>query len=89
MPNTAYFFQHFAVLPNLAISSLAGNLDEDHDVNVADLVLRRRSFKKFLEITILKHSPNLIGLSSMSFQSKTARYIARFIKTIDPEIKIA
>jgi radical SAM superfamily enzyme YgiQ (UPF0313 family) len=89
MPNTAYFFQHFAILPNLAISSLAGNLDEDHNVNVADLVLRRRNFKKFLEIEIQKHSPNLIGLSSMSFQSKTARYIARFIKTIDPEIKVA
>ena len=89
MPNTAYFFHHFAVLPNLAICVIAGNIGEEHEVTIADLVLRRRNFKKFLETRILKHSPDLIGLSSMSFQSKTARYIARFIKTIDPEIKIA
>ncbi len=89
MPNTAYFFQHFAILPNLAISSIAGNLDEEHDVAIADLILKRRNFKEYLEIRILKHPPDLIGLSSMSFQSKTARNIARFIKSIDPEIKIA
>jgi radical SAM superfamily enzyme YgiQ (UPF0313 family) len=89
MPNTAYFFHHFAVLPNLAICSLAGNIGEEHNVAIADLVLKRRNFKKFLESRIKKHKPDIVGLSSMSFQSKTARYIARFIKTINPEIKIA
>ncbi|MFW9990934.1 MAG: B12-binding domain-containing radical SAM protein [Candidatus Odinarchaeota archaeon] len=89
MPNTAYLFQHFAVLPNLAICSIAGNIDEGHEVSVADLVLKRRNFSKFLENRISNHSPDLVGISSMSFQSKTARNIARFIKAIDPEIQIA
>ncbi len=89
MPNTAFFFHHFAVLPNLALCSIASNISDDHEVVIADLVLRRRNFKKFLETWIINHSPDLVGLSSMSFQSKTARSIARFIKTIDPEIKIA
>ncbi|MFX0126330.1 MAG: B12-binding domain-containing radical SAM protein, partial [Candidatus Hodarchaeota archaeon] len=72
-----------------ALCSIAGNISEEHEVVIADLVLRRRNFRKFLENWIIKYSPDLVGLSSMSFQSKTARSIARFIKTIDPEIKIA
>lgn len=89
MPNTAFYFHHFAVLPNLALCSIAGNIGEENKVDIADLVLQRRNFRSFLEKRITTNPPNLIGLSSMSFQSKTARYIARFIKTIDPEIKIA
>ncbi|MFW9905195.1 MAG: B12-binding domain-containing radical SAM protein [Candidatus Thorarchaeota archaeon] len=89
MPNTAFYFHHFAVLPNLAICSIAGNIDEEHEVSVADLVLKRRTFRRFLKKRILQHTPDLIGLSSMSFQSETARKIAKFVKKINPEIKIA
>ncbi|MFX1539003.1 MAG: B12-binding domain-containing radical SAM protein, partial [Promethearchaeota archaeon] len=89
MPNTAFYFHHFAVLPNLALCSIAGNIGKEHKVRVADLVLRRRTFKKFLEERISQSPPDLLGLSSMSFQSRTARFIARFVKRIDPEIRIA
>ncbi|MFX1515850.1 MAG: cobalamin-dependent protein [Promethearchaeota archaeon] len=89
MPNTAFFFHHFAVLPNLALCSIAGNIGEEHEVSVADLVLQRRTFRSFLKRRIKENPPDLVGLSSMSFQSKTARLIARFVKRIDPEIKIA
>ncbi|MFX0125020.1 MAG: B12-binding domain-containing radical SAM protein, partial [Candidatus Hodarchaeota archaeon] len=51
--------------------------------------LQRRTFRSFLEKRISHRPPDLVGISSMSFQSKTARSIARFIKTIDPEIKVA
>ncbi len=88
MPNSVYYFQHFATLPNLGLCSIAGNIDQEHEIAIADLILIRRNFKKFLETRITKHRPDVVGLSSMSFQSKTARYIARFIKTLDPEIKI-
>lgn len=88
MPNTVYFFNHFAVLPNLALCSIAGNLSDEHEVAIADLVLRRRNFKSFLQIQINNQQPDIVGLSSMSFQSQIARYIARFIKTLDPNIKI-
>ncbi|MFX0091292.1 MAG: B12-binding domain-containing radical SAM protein, partial [Candidatus Hodarchaeota archaeon] len=89
MPNSAFYFNHFAVLPNLGICSIAGNTGEEHEVDIADLILIRRNFKKFLETRITRHSPDIVGLSAMSFQSKVARYIARFIKTIDPEIMVA
>ncbi|TXT58676.1 MAG: putative Radical SAM domain protein [Promethearchaeota archaeon] len=89
MPNSVFFFNHFAILPNLGICSIAGNVDEDHKVNVADLVLAHRTYDHFLREKIQQNPPDLIGLSSMSFQSKTARMIARMVKTIDPNIKVA
>ncbi|MFX1513483.1 MAG: B12-binding domain-containing radical SAM protein [Promethearchaeota archaeon] len=89
MPNTAFFFHLFATLPNLGICSIAGNIAEEHEVEIADLVLIRRNFRKFLETRISKHTPDIVGLSSMSFQCRTARYIARVIKNLDPEIKVA
>ncbi|MFX0066282.1 MAG: B12-binding domain-containing radical SAM protein [Candidatus Hermodarchaeota archaeon] len=88
MPNSAWAFQIYHVLPNLAITSLASNV-EDYEVDVADLVLIRRNFKRFLETRISRHAPDIVGLSAMSFQAKVARYIARFVKQIDPEIKVA
>jgi radical SAM superfamily enzyme YgiQ (UPF0313 family) len=89
MPNTAYPFHNVSVLPNLAIASLAGNVDDDHEVQVADLVLVRRNFLRFLETRLSNHAPDLIGLSAMSFQAKTAKYITKYVKRVDPGIKIA
>ena len=89
MPNTAFYFHHFAVLPNLALCSIAGNIGEEHEVSVADLVLQRRTFRSFLKKRISQHPPDIVGISSMSFQSQTARFISRFVKKINPEIKTA
>lgn len=89
MPNTSYITHGIAVLPSLAISSLAGNINDDHKVEIADLIVIRRNFKKFLETRLTQHSPGIVGLSAKSFQAKTARYIAKFIKQLDPEVKVA
>ncbi|MHA2496653.1 MAG: B12-binding domain-containing radical SAM protein [Candidatus Hodarchaeales archaeon] len=88
MPNSAWAFHLYAVVPNLAINSIAGNVDDQFEVDIADLILIRRNFKKFLERRISKHAPDVVGLSAMSFQAKAARYIARFIKQLDPEVKV-
>ena len=88
MPNSTWALDLYAKLPNLAITSLASNVNEQHEVEVADLVLVRRTFKSFLETRITKHTPDVVGLSAMSYQAKAARYISRFIKRLDPEIKV-
>ncbi|MFX0171301.1 MAG: B12-binding domain-containing radical SAM protein, partial [Candidatus Hodarchaeota archaeon] len=88
MPNTPYMAFNVSILPSLALSSLAGNIDECHKVEIADLIAIRRNFKKFLEIRLARHSPDIVGLSAKSFQANIARYIAKFIKYIDPEIKV-
>ncbi len=73
--------------PNLAISSIAGNL-MDHDVYLADLILVRQKLTSVIKNILLTHKPELIGISAMSFQYHTARRIASFIKSLDSGIKI-
>lgn len=89
MPNSIWAWHLYQVLPNIGLASIAGNIDEDFKVEVADLVLVRPNFRSFLEARITKHAPDVVGLSAMSFSAKTALYIAKFIKQIDPEIQIA
>ena len=88
MPNAIWVWHLYQVFPNLGLTSLAGNVDDDFEVDVADLIVVRRNFKSFLETRISRHAPDIIGLSAMSLHAKTARYIARFVKQIDPEIKV-
>ncbi len=75
--------------PNLAISSLAGNLDSRHFVRTADLILKRKNIKNAIIEALDKTNPQLVGLSAMAFQYHTARQIAAFIKNRNPQIKIA
>ncbi len=75
--------------PNLGLSSLAGNLDKKHNVKIADLVLHRKNIKKAVEESLEKTRPDLVGLSAMTFQYKTALRIATFIKKLNPAIKTA
>lgn len=75
--------------PNLALNSIAGNLDKKHNVKIADLVLKRKNVKKAVVEAIRKTKPDVVGLSAMTFQYNTAVSIAKFIKTRNPFIKTA
>lgn len=89
MPDTVpQFTEKTWRAPSLAMSNIAGNL-EGHDVYIADLVLKRSDLKQSIEDVIRDYRPELIGLSAMSFQFKTAERIAGFIKKLDGNIKIA
>ncbi|MCF6149747.1 MAG: B12-binding domain-containing radical SAM protein [Candidatus Kuenenia sp.] len=72
--------------PNLAISSIAGNI-EGHNVYVADLILRRNSIVETIKELIAQYRPDVVGLSAMSMQFATARKIASLIKGIDKNVK--
>ena len=89
MPDTVpQFTEKTWRAPSLAMSNIAGNL-EGHDVHIADLILKRSTLKQSLEDVIRDYNPELVGLSSMSFQFKTAKKIAKFVKYLNPNIKIA
>lgn len=75
--------------PNLAIISLAGNLDKKHKVKVADLISRRKNIRGAILEALNKTNPDVVGLSAMTFQYNTALKIAEFIKNVSPGIKIA
>ena len=90
MPDVVPVLVHEAAvhLPNHGIASIGGNIDEEHDVFLVDLVRKRRSIKKYLTRIIGKIQPDLVGLSSMAWQFDTCVKIAHLIKTLQPGVKI-
>jgi radical SAM superfamily enzyme YgiQ (UPF0313 family) len=75
--------------PNLAISSIAGNIQAHHEVVLADLVLKRKNLLSSIKKTVEEYHPDMVGLSAMTFQFNTALRIAEFIKSLHRDIKIA
>lgn len=74
--------------PNLAISSIAGNIQPHHEVALADLVLKRKNLLSSIKKTVEEYQPDVVGLSAMTFQFNTACRIAEFIKSLHRDIKI-
>ena len=75
-------------MPNGALASLAGNVDEHHRVSIADLVLVQTSVRDTLERLVRDLSPEVVGLSVMTFQRKTALTVARLIRLLRPSARI-
>jgi radical SAM superfamily enzyme YgiQ (UPF0313 family) len=70
--------------PNLAIASLAGNI-EGHEIRIGDLLLNRDNIKQTMTELIHEYTPDLVGLGAMSFQFATANRIATLIKNVRKE----
>ena len=91
MPDVAAVIMHEAAfhMPNLGIASIGGNIDEGHDVYVIDLIRKRRNVRGYLQKTLARIKPDVVGLSSMTWQFKTCVKLSRLIKQWLPEVKIA
>jgi radical SAM superfamily enzyme YgiQ (UPF0313 family) len=85
-------FEHTPTLavrmPNLALASLAGNVDSHHHVAIADLILTQSSVQSTVTCLMRELRPELVGLSVMTFQRSTARRIISLVKSINPDAKI-
>jgi anaerobic magnesium-protoporphyrin IX monomethyl ester cyclase len=88
MPDTADVIDFFGKLPNLGLVNLAGNLP-GHEVKVVDLVLYKPRIRRILEGVLADFQPELVGLSGMTFQFDTLLRVARFLRRLDPGIKLA
>ena len=75
-------------MPNGALTSLAGNVDAHHKVAVADLILCQRSVRKTVTRLLEELDPQVVGLSTMTFQRRTAERIIHLIRERKPEVKI-
>jgi len=75
-------------MPNGALASLAANVDAHHHVAVADLILARSSIRATVETLVANHRPDVVGLSVMTFQRKTALQIARLVRMLRPSARI-
>lgn len=89
MPDSFEHMPTVAVrMPNGALASLAGNVDEHHQVAAADLILRQDRVRETVERLVREHQPDLVGLSVMTFQRKTAFRVIELIRALRPEARI-
>jgi radical SAM superfamily enzyme YgiQ (UPF0313 family) len=89
MPDSVEHTPSVAIrMPNGALASLAGNVDAHHDVAVADLILVQSRVRETVERLMRDHRPDLVGLSVMTFQRKTARRLMALVRAIDPGVRL-
>ncbi|HYL15587.1 MAG TPA: radical SAM protein [Terriglobales bacterium] len=86
------YFEHMppvAVrMPTGALTSLAGNVDSHHRVAVADLILTYRRVWETVRRLVREFDPDLVGLSVMTFQRRTAARIIDLMRALKPSVKV-
>jgi radical SAM superfamily enzyme YgiQ (UPF0313 family) len=89
MPDSFEHMPSVAIrMPNGALSSLAGNIDRHHHVAIADLILAQRSVQATVERLVREVRPDLVGMSVMTFQRRTAARLARLLRRLHPSVRI-
>ncbi|HWK09849.1 MAG TPA: radical SAM protein [Vicinamibacterales bacterium] len=81
-------FEHTPALtmrmPNGALASLAGNIGTRHTAAVADLILVQDRVAATVDRLIADYQPEVVGLSVMTFQRRTALRLVRRIRAAAP-----
>jgi len=75
-------------MPNGALSSLAGNVDPHHRVVVADLVLVQDRVRDVVARLVREQEPDVVGLSVMTFQRRTAHRLIELVRALRPGVRI-
>jgi anaerobic magnesium-protoporphyrin IX monomethyl ester cyclase len=89
MPDSFEHMPTIAVrMPNGALTSLAGNVDPHHRVAAADLLLVQNRIRETVERLVAEHEPDVVGLSVMTFQRKTAKGIIDLVRTRRPRARV-
>jgi radical SAM superfamily enzyme YgiQ (UPF0313 family) len=89
MPDSFEHMPSVAIrMPNGALTSLAGNVDAHHRVAVADLILVQQRVRETLEQLVRRHRPDVVGLSVMTFQRRTALKVIDLVRRLRPEAHI-
>jgi radical SAM superfamily enzyme YgiQ (UPF0313 family) len=85
-------FEHTPALsmrmPNGALASLAGNAGRQHQVSIADLILVQASVKPTIERLMRELDPEVVGLSVMTFQRRTALQAISLIRELKPGVTV-
>src|ERR1700732_2212751 len=79
---------HAIRMPNGALTSLAGNVDPQHRVSVADLILVQRQVRETVTRLVRELDPEIVGLSIMTFQRRTAGRIIELVRALRPGVKV-
>jgi anaerobic magnesium-protoporphyrin IX monomethyl ester cyclase len=85
-------FEHMAPvairMPNGALTSLAGNVDPHHRVAVADLILVQDRVAATVERLLREREPDVVGLSVMTFQRRTALKLIALVRGLRPSVRV-
>ena len=89
MPDSFEHMPSLAIrMPNGALASLAGNLDAHHRVAVADLILVQSRVRETVQRLVQKLEPDVVGLSVMTFQRRTALRLIALLRALRPQMRI-
>ena len=89
MPDSFEHMPTVAVrMPNGGLTSLAGNVDPHHKVAVADLILVQQAVRQTVERLVREHDPDIVGLSIMTFQRKTAFRVIDLVRSLKPSVMV-
>ncbi|MGB8062583.1 MAG: radical SAM protein [Candidatus Sulfotelmatobacter sp.] len=89
MPDSFEHMPSLAIrMPNGGLSSIAGNVDAHHRVAVADLILVQGQVPETVIRLVRELDPQVVGLSIMTFQRRTAGRIIELVRTLKPDAKI-
>jgi hypothetical protein len=89
MPDSFEHMPPIAIrMPNGALTSLAGNVDPHHRVAAADLLLVQDRVRETVERLVAEHEPDVVGLSVMTFQRKTAKRIIDLVRKQRPRARV-
>jgi anaerobic magnesium-protoporphyrin IX monomethyl ester cyclase len=75
-------------MPNGGLTSLAGNVDPHHKVAIADLILVQDRVRDTIQQLMLSIDPDVVGLSIMTFQRRTARRIIQLVRSLKPGVRV-
>jgi len=75
-------------MPNGALTSLAGNVDPHHRVAVADLILVQQRVRETVTRLVAEHAPDVVGLSVMTFQRRTALRLVELVRGLRPGVRV-
>ena len=89
MPDSFEHMPTVAVrMPNGALCSLAGNIDPHHKVAVADLILVQHKVRGTVKRLMRDIQPDVVGLSIMTFQRKTALRVIKLVRSLRPGVRV-
>ncbi len=89
MPDSFEHMPSLAIrMPNGGLTSIAGNVDPQHRVAVADLVLVQQRVRETVTRLLSELNPEVVGLSIMTFQRRTAVRIIALVRSMQPTAKI-
>jgi anaerobic magnesium-protoporphyrin IX monomethyl ester cyclase len=89
MPDSFEHMPSLAIrMPNGALTSLAGNVEARHRVVVADLVLVQPRVRETIERLVREFEPDVVGLSVLTFQRRTAQRVIEFVRGLRPQARI-